>query len=243
MKKWLAFAILLLSLLIAPVASEASSAPTVKKATATVQVKSDASASAKNVLKLSKGSLVIVTGEKNNFSKVSYKGKTGYVATASLVTAASTPKSVSRAKGLVIKAVPASSAKTVTTLQAKTIVEDYGKVDKTYHLVQYGSVIGYAHHSAIKATKPVTRYITGDLVQLYASANTKGVKRGKLTFSNAVKVHGTVGSWSYVTAGNKKGYIAKSFLAVKKPVQLKGTKVNFAEIKPDVRFTTTLTDL
>lgn len=243
MKKWLVAIVLLVAFMVAPTVSDASTVPTVKKLSATVQMKSDAAASAKNVLKLSKGSLVIVTGTKNSYSKVSYKGKAGYIATASLANAAATPKTVSRAQGLVVKAAPSSSAKTITTLAKKTIVEDYGKVDSTYHLVQYGSVIGYAHKSALSATKPTTRYVTGESVQLYASANTKATKRSTVTFGQAVKAHGTVGSWTYVTVGSKKGYMAKSFLASKKPVQLKGTKVSYASVEDSIRYTAYLRDL
>ena len=242
MKKWLVAIVLLVAMMVAPAVADASTTPTVKKLTATVQMKSDAAASAKNVLKLSKNSLVIVTGMKNNYSKVNYKGKVGYIATSNLANTAASPKIVSRTQGLVVKGAPTGSAKTVTTLGAKTIVEDYGKVDSTYHLVQYGSVIGYAHKNAIAATKPSIRYVIGESVQIYASANTKATKRSKLTFGKAVQMHGAVGNWAYVSVGNQKGYIAKSFLSSKKPVQLKGTKVSYASVENDIRYTATLRD-
>ena len=46
-----------------------------------------------------------------------------------------------------------------------------------------------------------------------------------------------------LTVGNQKGYIAKSFLASKKPVQLKGTKVSYASVEDSIRYTATLRDL
>ena len=242
-RKYLLAILFVLATFSSPVISEASSGPEVKVTTTSLQAKSNASATATNAYQLKQGSLVIVTATKNNYSKINYNGKTAYVLTKSLKSATPTPKVVTRAQGLAVKAAPTASAKTATTLQVKTVVEDYGKANANYHVVQYGSVIGFAHTSAIKKTVPTTKYIKGETVTMYASANTKSVKRHTLSYATAVKVHSTVGSWAYVTTGSKRGYIAKSFLVAKKPVQLKGTKFTYDSIKSKIRYSTTLRDL
>ena len=244
MRKWVFSLLLLMGLLALPVGSEANTAPEVKQVISnTLNVKSEASASSKTVMKVKKGNLVIVTATKSDFSKITYNGKTGYISTKGLKAVTPTPKIVTRAQGLVVKATPMSSAKEVSTLQVKTVVEDYGRVNTNYHLVQYGSVTGYAHKSALKATTPTTKYVTAQSLKIFAAANKNSTTRGTLSFSTAVKVHTTIGSWSYVTAGSKRGYVVASSLATTKPVQLKGTKVSYSAIKNDIRYSTTLRDL
>lgn len=236
--------IFLLALFVIPLQGSANTAPQVMQVTSeTMNVKSEANANSKNVTQVKKGNLLIVTETTGQFSKVNVNGQTGYIATTGLSNLTPKQKIVTRKNGQVIKAMPNSSAKNITTLQAASVVEDYGKVNDTYHLVQYGSVTGYAHKDTMKATSPTARFINGQSVTIYSAANAKSAVRDSLTFGTKVNVHTTVGGWAYVTAGSKRGYIAKSFLVTKKPVQLKGDKVAYSSIQHDIRYSTTLRDL
>lgn len=244
MKKLGLALIFLLAFLAIPLQGAASTAPQVMQVTSeTLNVKSEAATSAKNVTQMKKGQVVIVTAVEGKFSKVSYNGKVGYVVSGGLGQAVPKQKVVTRKNGQVIKQAPASSAKNITTLQTSSVVEDYGKVNDKYHLVQYGSVIGYAHKDSMRATKPTAKFINGQSVKIYAAANAKSTTRGTLSFGTKVNVHTTVGGWAYVTAGEKRGYIAKSFLVATKPVQLTGEKVAYSSIKNNIRYSTTLRDL
>lgn len=99
------------------------------------------------------------------------------------------------------------------------VVEDYGSVGNGWSYVQYGNVIGYVKSDFMGKTKTSTKYVnTSSGVVVRNIASQSGASVGSLSNGTQVTVHSTLVGWSYVTAGNVKGYVVDSFLSKKKPV-------------------------
>lgn len=66
--------------------------------------------------------------------------------------------------------------------------------------------------------KTVTKYVnTKSGIILRKTASPNGENIGSLSNGTEVSVHSTTNGWSYVTVGDKKGYVVDSFLTTKKP--------------------------
>lgn len=179
-------------------------------------VKSSAASNASSLLTLKRGEFVTVLSTANDWSYIQANEVKGYVQSKYLTTPASTIKIASSKSGLVVKTSPSKSAKTSATLKYNMIVEDFGSVGGGWNFVQYGNVTGYVATTFIGTPKTVTKYISS-AVKLRNIASPSGSIKETLESGVQVQVHSTIVGWSYVSVGNKRGYVQASLLTTKKP--------------------------
>lgn len=174
---------------------------------------------ANSIGNLGKGEFVIEFSSSNGWSHIQAGDVKGYVPSSFLSVPPSKIKIANSKSGLVVKSKPSPSAPTLATLKYNMIVEDYGSVGNGWSFVQYGNVVGYVKSDFIGQTKTTTKYVnTGSGVIVRNIASQSGASVGSLSNGTQVTVHATLVGWSYVTAGNIKGYVVDAFLSTKKPV-------------------------
>ncbi|QDQ00279.1 SH3 domain-containing protein [Lysinibacillus fusiformis] len=168
---------------------------------------------------LVKDEFVIEFSSSNGWSHIQAGDVKGYVTSSFLSVPPSKIKIAKSKSGLVVKSKPSPSAPTLATLKYNMIVEDYGSVGNGWSFVQYGNVVGYVKSDFIGQAKTTTKYVnTGSGVIVRNIASQSGASVGSLSNGTQVTVHATLVGWSYVTAGDIKGYVVDAFLSTKKPV-------------------------
>jgi len=188
----------------------------------------------KSIGNLAKDEFVIEFSSSNGWSHIQAGDVKGYVSSSFLSAPSSTIKIANSKSGLVVKSKPSPSASTLATLKYNMIVEDYGSVGNGWSFVQYGNVVGYVKSDFIGQTKTTTKYVntsSGVIVRNIASQS--GASVGSLSNGTQVTVHATLVGWSYVTAGNIKGYVVATFLSTKKPI-VPFNNINFSLTIRDV---------
>lgn len=217
LKKIVCFLVMIFIILpIFTTTTEATATTEVKKTQITAPLRASASPKAKVISTLPKGTLVIqISTVKGGWTHIQVNDKKGYVATNTLTAANSTVNIVNSKNGLVIKESASTKSKTVATLKQQMIIEDFGKVVSRWHLVRYGSFVGYVDSKLIVASKPTKKY-TNVNVTLRETANTSGKKTGSLNKNTEVSVHSQLSNWSYITSGSLKGYVPSNQLTGKK---------------------------
>lgn len=221
MKKYTAIlAFLLMLMLSLPTISSASTFREVGQVISSMELRLTADYDAKVVATLPKNTLVtqfkIVDGGWSYVQANQYKG---YVLTRYLTTPSSNIKIASSKSGLVVKETATRSAKTVATLKHNMIVEDFGAVGGGWSFVQYGNVTGYVNSAFIGTAKTTARYVAGSGDSIVRNiASPSGASKGLIKGGTAVAVHSQIAGWSYITAGNLRGYIPSAQLTSKKPV-------------------------
>lgn len=182
-------------------------------------VRESPSDTANSIGNLEKDQFVIEFSTSNGWSHVQVGDVKGYVNSSFLSVPPSTIKIANSKSGLVVKSMPSLSASTLATLKYNMVVEDYGSVGNGWSYVQYGNIVGYVKSDFMGQTKTTTKYVnTSSGVVVRNIASHSGASVGSLSNGTQVTVHATLVGWSYVTAGNIKGYVVDSFLSTKKPV-------------------------
>lgn len=212
--------------------TEASTFREVKQVQGTTSLRVNASPSATIQTTLSSGTLVTqFSTVAGGWSYVQANNLKGYVATKSLATPKSTIKMASSKSGLVVKENATAKSKTIATLQYNMIVQDFGKVGTGWSFVQYGNVTGYVNTNFISATKPVKKYTSSD-VTLRNIASKSGESIGSLPVNSLVSVHSQIAGWSFITSGNKLGYVPSDKLSTNKPKAVAQTLKTFTGLLP-----------
>ncbi len=185
-----------------------------------VSVYEQATKSSKNLGQLSSGTLVTQYSTANGWAYVESQTLKGYVDVKFLSTPKHTIKIASSKSGLVVKATPSRSAKTVANLKYSMIVKDYGPVGGDWSFVQYGNVTGYVATSFIGNAATKTAYVnSGSGAVARNIASPSGASVGTIANGTKVTVYTTLAGWSFVKAGNIEGYVAANFLSAKAPVK------------------------
>ncbi|MFJ7841974.1 SH3 domain-containing protein [Lysinibacillus sphaericus] len=221
LKKWFVAAFVLIMLFtFQHQVAEAADYRTVKVVSgSSLIVRESPSDTANSVGNLDKNQFVIEFSTSNGWSHIQAGDVKGYVNSSFLSVPPSTIKIANSKSGLVVKSTPSLSAATLATLKYNMVVEDYGSVGNGWSYVQYGNVIGYVKSDFMGKTKTSTKYVnTSSGVVVRNIASQSGASVGSLSNGTQVTVHSTLVGWSYVTAGNVKGYVVDSFLSTKKPV-------------------------
>ncbi|PZX08287.1 uncharacterized protein YgiM (DUF1202 family) [Psychrobacillus insolitus] len=182
-------------------------------------VKQKPTTSSTTISTLKKGDFVTVFSQENGWASIQKGNIIGYVNASFLTTPKSTIKIANSKSGLVVKTVPSRSVPTSATLQYNMIVEDFGPVGNGWSFVQYGNVTGYVASNFIGTPLTKVKYVnTASGVVVRNIASTSGANIGTIVNGTEVKVHSSLFGWSYVTAGNQKGYVVDKYLSTNKPV-------------------------
>lgn len=172
-------------------------------------VRAEASGSSKKLLTLSKGYYVTQLSSSNGWAKVQAGKTTGYMSMSALKVKSFNRKALSaRAE---IKQTASKSAKTLTTVQKGTVVENYGNAGNGWSYVKVGNASGYIATRHLKNLGNTTKYLTSTF-SLYELPEYNGDFLGYVDAYSKVTVLSTVGNYAYVKAGSKYGYIPSSSL-------------------------------
>ncbi len=151
-----------------------------------------------------------------------------------------------------------ASAEKITSLSKGTAVTAYNKVDNFYSVKLSDGQMGYisadylskddpkktdatptaAPTSTPDTSKGVTKYVTGDKVNVRAAASSSADKLTSLVKGKSVIAYTTSGDWTYIRYGEGKfGYISSKYLADSAPSDVTSTPVPSATAAPTVTAT------
>ncbi|WP_139892107.1 SH3 domain-containing protein [Bacillus sp. D386] len=191
----------------------------------TLNVRSKPSTKSSIVGKIKKGKVVTVQSEQNNWSKITYDKKTGWVSSSYLTYVSWT--GYAGTDNLSIKQTASSSAKSLATIKKGIAVSVKGQKGN-WLKVYYSSkkVTGWVPASSVTKTKPTTA--TANLGTYYVTATSLNVRASASTSSNvittvkknaAVTLQQKSGSWGKIrTSNGKVGWVSLSYISTKKPV-------------------------
>ena len=207
-----------------------------------VNLRSTASWSGNIIEVINTGETVYSQGTSGEFSKVLYKGKTGYIPTKYIksTTSSSTNSSTNtnnnssssstvesmNATGKVVnlksgdtlnvRSTASSSSSILGTLSNGTTVTITGK-DKTtgWYRINYNNKVGYVSNSYIKLVTNTTTTVykkTTDNLNMRTGAGTNHSIITTIPKGTSVKVLSSSNGWDYVEYNGKKGYCSSSYL-------------------------------
>ena len=178
----------------------------------------------------------ILDSSDSKWLKVSYNGKTGYVAKEFVkidevanvpeTTPATIPaSSVTSEKPDKVAGIGMITGTNVNIRKTASLSGDIlGKLDKDqlvtlesksgeWYLVITGSKKGYVKSEFIK-TQKATGKVKADILNIRAKADTTSKKVGTALQNSSVEILGTYGDWLYIKAGSVKGYVAAEFVTI-----------------------------
>ncbi len=237
---------LILSLIVSPLESSANKNIKVSKASGTYNVtvsslivRTGNSTKYKSLGKLKKNNKVQVTGKtSNNWYRITFKGKTGYVSGSYLKAApkkkTTSSVNVTKASGeykvtavaLNVRSGANAKDKRIGSLFYGNTVKVTGKTSNNWYRITFKGKTGYVSGSYLKAapkkkttssvnvTKASGEYkVTAVALNVRSGASAKDKKIGSLFYGNKVKVTGkTSNNWYRITFKGKTGYVSGSYL-------------------------------
>ncbi|WP_139892108.1 SH3 domain-containing protein [Bacillus sp. D386] len=223
--------LILLSFIITLLPEKADAASFSSKVNADVlNVRSKATTKSSVIGKIKKGKVVTVQSEQNNWSKITYDKKTGWVMSNYLTYVNWT--GYAKVNNLSIKKTASSSAKSLATIKIGTAVSVKGQTGSWVN-VYYSSkkITGWVSISSLTKSKPATGttnlgtyYVTATSLNVRASASTKAKVITTVKKNASVTLQQKSGSWGKVkTSNGKVGWVSLSYLSTKKLVANLGT--------------------
>ncbi len=161
--------------------------------------------------------LVSTHGATGSWAKVTYAGKTGYVAMRNLQSIVTVePKTMYVKANSSIFSSMSTSGQSIGTLQAATSVKLLSTHGATgsWAKISAGSLTGYVPMRNLSETEvavPVTPYYATQAVTMYSSTSTSGNVLQTIPVGAKVdqlSAHGATGSWFKVRYANVTGYVA-----------------------------------
>ncbi|QFK72938.1 SH3 domain-containing protein [Pradoshia sp. D12] len=223
--------LILLSFIITLLPEKADAASFTSKVNADVlNVRSKATTKSSVIGKIKKGKVVTVQSEQNNWSKITYDKKTGWVMSKYLTYSNWT--GYAKVNNLSIKKTASSSAKSLATIKIGTAVSVKGRMGSWVN-VYYSSkkVTGWVSISSLTKSNPAngtanlgTYYVTATSLNVRATASTKAKVITTVKKDAALTLQQKIGSWGKAkTSNGKVGWVSLSYLSTKKPVANLGT--------------------
>ncbi|MFJ8517551.1 polysaccharide deacetylase family protein [Lysinibacillus xylanilyticus] len=172
---------------------------------------------------VAKGSYVTATPVSKEWTLIKMQQLEGYVETAALVSITSEKYLVTQKGGTTLFTYPSPSAQKAGLLNENSIIFVYGSAPGGWSFVQYGHQTGYVATNSLKkpvATNKRVNAANGAVLRLTASPN--GEVLGTIANKTVVQQYTTLVGWTYVEAGEQKGYVKAAELA---NIQIPGNKV------------------
>lgn len=132
--------------------------PTIYKTVSSANIRSKASASSKKLGVYKKNTQITAIETKSGWVKITYKGKTGWLATSTLNKLPRTKYTVKTSSSMMSKA---GSGKKVSSLKAGQTLTHTGKTSGKYLQVHNGSKLGWVKASAVAKTLTVKYRLKG----------------------------------------------------------------------------------
>ena len=192
------------------------------KTTANLNLRLSASTGSKVLLTIPSGATIKYISTYGSWYKVSYGGKTGYVAsqyvkrTTSTTMTTSSTKAYTTTVNLNLRKSASTRGTILMTIPAGkqvTYVSTYG----SWYRVTYAGQTGYVSSEYLKASSPTTTsstktYMTTVNLNLRKSASTTGTVLLTIPVGRTVTYQGTYGSWYKVSYGGMVGYVASQYV-------------------------------
>lgn len=198
-------------------------AATTYKTTANLNLRLSAATWSKVLLTIPSGATVNYISKYGSWYKVSYGGKTGYVAsqyvkqTSSAPTATSSTKTYTTTVNLNLRKSASTTGTILMTIPTGKRV-NYVSTHGSWYKVTYGGKTGYVSSQYVKiantstTTNSTKAYTTTVNLNLRKSASTTGTVLLTIPSGRTVTYLGTHGSWYKVSYGGKTGYVASKYL-------------------------------
>ncbi|WP_148630457.1 SH3 domain-containing protein [Bacillus sp. E214] len=216
--------LILLSFIITLLPEKADAASFSSKVNADVlNVRSKATTKSSVIGKIKKGKVVTVQSEQNNWSKITYDKKTGWVMSKYLTYSNWIGYAI--VNNLSIKKTASPSAKSLATIKIGTALSVKWQTGSWVN-VYYSSkkITGWVYASSLTKSKPAkvnanlgTYYVTATSLNVRATASTKAKVITTVKKNTALTLQQKSGSWGKVkTSNGKVGWVSLSYLSTKK---------------------------
>lgn len=160
------------------------------------------------IAELTKGSFVTVMKVSKGWTSIQTSEQEGYVKSEALAKVKSEGYLVIAKGGTTLFTAPSRHAQIAGQLYEGRMIFVYGTAPGGWSFVQYGHDIGYIATNTLKKPTAIKKQINAkDGAALRLTASPSGEILGTLANKTIVQTYTTLAGWTYVEAGEQKGYI------------------------------------
>lgn len=178
-----------------------------------VNMRSGPSTSYRVLNVLNKGSQVEVLSTKNDWTKVRYKGTTGYISSQYL--SYSTKVKYVNINGLNVRSGPSTSYSSIGKLNKNERVEVISQ-DSSWSKIKFNNKTAYVSTQYLsdgKDQQTTIKYANTNNLNVRSEPSTSSSILGKLNKNEKVEVVSGDSSWSKIKYNNKSGYVSTQYLS------------------------------
>jgi mannosyl-glycoprotein endo-beta-N-acetylglucosaminidase len=190
--------------------------------TYTLKVRNKASKKFKTLRALNMGNKVKVTSQRGSYSRISYKGTTGYVQSKHLNTQKfQTYAAYVTAYSLKVRSKASVHYSVRQTLSMSNQLSVIGKGNK-YALISVGGIKGYVRNQCLTTTPfaSYAAYVTSPTLKIRDHASTKYQIMRTMQFRDQVTISGMGKKYAQVQIDGMTGYVQAKYLSATRPAEI-----------------------